>query len=166
MVHLFCAQTLYVLMLSYCFIIMSFVFHCTASVHVGMLFVAVCCGSLRFVAVPCGSLRFVAVRCGSVRCGSVHVRFVAMSGSFRFGSLAVRFIPVRFVRFVVLLAVRFGSRRFGSVHAVRFGSAAILLSRTSSGRTTCRRLLLRPGICTYLVRWRLSSKTRATEFRR
>ena len=91
-----------------------------------MLFVAVCCGSLRFVAVPCGSLRFVAVRCGSVRCGSVHVRFVAMSGSFRFGSLAVRFIPVRFVRFVVLLAVRFGSRRFGSVHAVRFGSAAIL----------------------------------------
>ena len=92
-----------------------------------MLSVAVCCGSLRFVVVPCGSLRFVAVRCGSVRCGSVHVRFVAMSGSFRFGSLAVRFISVRFVRFVVLLlAVRFGSRQFGSVHAVRFGSAAIL----------------------------------------
>ena len=95
----------------------QFVVERFGSVLARVRFVSVC-----FLTVPCGSLRFVAVHCGP--CGSW--RFVSAAGSFRFGSLSVRFIPVRFVRFVESLAVRLGSYRFGSVHAVRFGSAAIL----------------------------------------
>ena len=98
-----------------------------------------CCFTVvfvRFVSVRCirrGAVRFGSVRgrCGSWRfvsaAGSVHRLRIVRSGSFRLGSCEVRLVPVRFVRFVVFFAVRFGSQRFGSVYAVRFGSAAILI---------------------------------------